>query len=61
MVSASKPGKSDRLRGKRGANRRGKRREQGDVVMDLFLALILCHNVTPVYSDPDPADNQNEL
>jgi len=26
----------------------------------LFLALILCHNVTPVYSDPDPADNQND-
>jgi hypothetical protein len=30
--------------------RRMKRREQHHVVMDLFLALILCHNVTPVYA-----------
>jgi len=31
--------------------RRGpRRREQHLIVMDLFLALILCHNVTPVYT-----------
>lgn len=33
--------------------RRGpRRREQHLIVMDLFLALILCHNVTPVYTAP---------
>jgi hypothetical protein len=33
--------------------RRGpRRREQHLIVMDLFLALILCHNVTPVYTSP---------
>lgn len=31
--------------------KRGRRREQHQIVMDLFLALILCHNVTPVYTE----------
>jgi hypothetical protein len=34
-------------------NRGPRRREQHLIVMDLFLALILCHNVTPVYSNED--------
>jgi phospholipid-translocating ATPase len=34
-------------------NRRGKRREQTQVILDLYLALILCHNVTPVYTTID--------
>jgi hypothetical protein len=28
--------------------------------MDLFLALILCHNVTPVWSDLDSDDEANK-
>ena len=42
--------------------KRKRRREQYDVVMDLFLALILCHNVTPVYStveeEEDPIEGE---
>ena len=50
IYSNVKAGKS------RGNKRRGpRRREQHMIVMDLFLALILCHNVTPVYTDP-PAE-----
>lgn len=40
--------------------KRKRRREQYDVVMDLFLALILCHNVTPVYTTVEENDSENE-
>ena len=30
-----------------------KKREQYNIVKDLMLALNLCHNVTPVYANPD--------
>lgn len=43
------------LKSKRNKKRR-RRREQYDVVMDLFLALILCHNVTPVYTTVEEVD-----
>mmetsp|Transcript_12784 Transcript_12784/g.21617 ORF Transcript_12784/g.21617 Transcript_12784/m.21617 type:complete len:406 (+) Transcript_12784:1219-2436(+) len=34
--------------------RKGKRRkDEHQLVVDLFLALILCHNVTPVYTSPE--------
>jgi len=39
--------------------RRGRRREQHQIVMDLFLALILCHNVTPVYTPADEAPGRS--
>lgn len=35
-----------------------RRREQHLVVMDLFLALILCHNVTPVYTPDEPEEEE---
>jgi magnesium-transporting ATPase (P-type) len=42
--------------------KRKRRREQYDVVMDLFLALILCHNVTPVYTTvEEEMDNVDAL
>ena len=44
------------LKSKRNKKRR-RRREQYDVVMDLFLALILCHNVTPVYTTVEDIEN----
>lgn len=37
------------------ARKKGKRREQHLIVSDLFHALILCHNVTPVYTPIDEA------
>jgi magnesium-transporting ATPase (P-type) len=40
--------------------KRKRRREQYDVVMDLFLALILCHNVTPVYTTVEEQDMEGE-
>lgn len=36
-----------------------RRREQHLVVMDLFLALILCHNVTPVYTPDEGEDEES--
>lgn len=36
-----------------------RRREQHLVVMDLFLALILCHNVTPVYTPVEPEEEES--
>ena len=40
--------------------RRGRRREQHQIVMDLFLALILCHNVTPVYTPAEEAPGRSD-
>ena len=40
--------------------KRGRRREQHEIVMDLFLALILCHNVTPVYTPADEASKPSD-
>jgi len=42
------------------ARKRGRRREQHEIVMDLFLALILCHNVTPVYTPADEAPGRSD-
>jgi magnesium-transporting ATPase (P-type) len=49
------------IKSKRNNKKRKRRREQYDVVMDLFLALILCHNVTPVYTNVNEDDQPIEL
>jgi len=45
--TSSNPKTNDKSIKKKKVN---KKREQHLIVMDLFLALILCHNVTPVYT-----------
>ena len=50
-TSKSKPSKAHR--------KRGRRREQHEIVMDLFLALFLCLNVTPVYTPADEAPGRS--
>ena len=39
--------------------KRGRKRGQHRVVADLFLALSLCHNVTPVVAD-EPEESEDE-
>ena len=40
------------------SKKKGKRRGQHRVVADLFLALSLCHNVTPVITVEEPQDSE---
>ena len=41
--------------------KRGRKRGQHRVVADLFLALSLCHNVTPVITEEEPSESNEEL
>ena len=38
---------------------RGGRREQHYIVRDMFLAISLCHNVTPVYPNADDPEEKD--
>lgn len=40
-------------RSKRGKGGKKNRRDEHYIVRDFLLALVLCHNVTPTYPDPD--------
>ena len=42
----------------KGGQRKRKGREQAYVVRDLLTALAVCHNVTPIYPDPNNINKQ---
>jgi phospholipid-translocating ATPase len=50
----------EKPRKKRNVRRAGRRRDQHQVVVDLCLALILCHNVTPVFTTVWEEDDPQE-
>ena len=53
---SGKPSKNSKV-GK--IKKRGRRREMPEIINDLYLALILCHNVTPVYTPiEEPVNNK---
>ena len=59
VATAATDGRKGQANKQARTKKRGRKRGQHRVVADLFLALSLCHNVTPVASE-EPEDSEEE-